>query len=109
MADYIILHYSTAPVIECPNNQTHLCEAMLYQLDAPRREDAMRRRDASYVASMAREGHRLSIHIYDETYRSSGRIADTVPVTLHLCTCRRGYQLDPWSPHYECANESLFS
>lgn len=104
MARYIIHLYSATPETECPNGHKHLLEAFIYHLDAPRQDEAMKRRSASYLAAMAHNGDSFSIRALDE----SDALARLVPVTFLRCACRRGYQLDPWSPHYERPDESLF-
>lgn len=103
MAHYVVLLYSTAPETQCPNGEKHLLEALIYNLDAPRREDAMKRRSASYIAAMARNGDTFSINMLEEDTP-----AQRVPVAFPQCACCRGYHLNPWSPHYERPDESLF-
>lgn len=104
MARYIVEVYSTTPEAECPNGQKHLLEAFIYNLDAPRRVDALKRRSASYLATMARNGDTFSIHTLDE----GDTFARLVTVVFLQCACCRGYYLNPWSPQYERPDESMY-
>lgn len=78
----------------------------MYNPEPPpgRWDDAMKRRDASSIAAMARSGHASFIG----QFAPGEKIARVVPVVLRQCSCRRDYQLDPWSPHYERPDESPF-
>jgi hypothetical protein len=87
---YLIQTYSTTSSSDCPSSHKH-------------RPDAMKRRDASTIASMARRGHVLFINLFE----LGDTVARKVPVALRQCDCLRGYQLDPWSPHYERPDETL--
>src|SRR5258708_27191932 len=104
MARYSIFLYSTTPEIECPRGNKHLLDAFVYNHDWPRREDAMRRRNAAELSHMAANGDTFAIGML----RAENAVAKMVPASFPKCECGRGYQLQPWSPHYERPDEAMY-